>query len=308
MKKNSILPHIIAICIAASLWGVDGVILTPKLYQLDVSFVVFIIHFIPFVLMSIFLFKEYEKLKYFTKQDFFLFTLLAIAGGSLGTLSIVKALFLVNFQKLTIVVLLQKLQPVFAITLSIIFLKEKVNIRFIIWASVAVIAAYIMAFGFELPEADFSNNAIKAYLYAAAAALFFASGTVISRKIATRHSFHTATFYRYGFTTLFMLLIVSSFGTITNITQATFNNWIVIVIISLTVGSGAIFLYYFGMLKVKASVATICELFFPLTAVILDLILHGNQLTIIQWFATALLIISILAITKSNVTKETKLL
>ncbi|HPY95905.1 MAG TPA: DMT family transporter [Candidatus Cloacimonadota bacterium] len=297
-KEKSIIPHIIAICFAASLWGVDGVILTPQLYALNTSFVVFIIHFLPFVLMSIIFYKEYQKLKSFTKEDFFLFSLLAIMGGSLGTLAIVKALFLMNFQKLTIVVLLQKLQPIFAIFLSVIFLKEKVSSSFIFWALLALISAYIMSFGLILPQADTSSTALQAYLLAIIAAFFFASGTVISRKIATRHSFTTATFYRYGFTAIFMLIWVLSTGTITNITQATLTHWIVIVTISLTVGSGAIFLYYYGMLRVKASIATICELFFPLTAVILDLVLHKNQLALEQWIAAAVLVISILTISR----------
>lgn len=53
------------------------------------------------------------------------FFLVALFGGSLGTLSIVKALFLVNFHHLTVVTLLQKLQPVFAIILARIILKER---------------------------------------------------------------------------------------------------------------------------------------------------------------------------------------
>jgi drug/metabolite transporter (DMT)-like permease len=297
-KEKNYLFHILAICLAAALWGADGILLTPHLYQLKPGFVVFAIHFLPFMLMNLFLFREYKQLAHFKRNDYLLFGLLALTGGSLGTLAIVKALFLVHFQKLTVVVLLQKLQPVFAICLSVIFLKEQINKRFVLWSVIAVLSAYIMSFGFKLPKADFSDTAMLAYFYAILAALFFGTGTVISRHIATKFSFQTATFYRYGFTAFFMLFWVIFTGDISNYGQTNLTHWLVILIISLTTGSGAIFLYYYGLKKVKASISTICELCFPLTAVVLDLVLHGNQLSLAQWIAVIVLVVSILMISR----------
>ena len=118
-----------AIILAATMWGFDGVVLTPRLYNLNVGFVVFMLHFVPFVLMNTFLFKEYKRLIKFTKADFLLLGGIAFFGGALGTLAIVKALFLVRFDHLSIIVLLQKLQPIFAIILAAVFLKEKINIK-----------------------------------------------------------------------------------------------------------------------------------------------------------------------------------
>ena len=83
----------IAICISASLWGFDGIVLTPNLFNLEIGYVVFMIHLIPFVIMNIFLYKEYRHVRNFTKSDIFIFLLIALLGGALGTLSIVKALF-----------------------------------------------------------------------------------------------------------------------------------------------------------------------------------------------------------------------
>jgi len=109
------------------MWGFDGVVLTPRLYKLNVGFVVFMLHLIPFVLMNIFLFKQYKWLKKFSANDLIILFLIAFFGGALGTLSIVKALFLVQFQHLSVVVLLQKLQPIFAVSLAAFILKEKIT-------------------------------------------------------------------------------------------------------------------------------------------------------------------------------------
>lgn len=300
-EKNSLALHILAVCFAASLWGADGIVLTPNLFMLKPGFVVFIIHIIPFIFMSLFFFKEYKYLSQFSSKDWLAFILIALTGGSLGTLAIVKSLFLVHFEKLTVVVLLQKLQPIFAITLAAIFLKERISSKFIKWAVLAVISAYFMSFGFNLPKLDYSNNALKAYFFAIIAAFFFAAGTVISRYLTTRYSFKTATFYRYGFTSVFMLFWVLLTGDILNIQNTTPANWIIFFIIAFTTGSGAIYLYYYGLKKVSASVSTICELCFPITAVILDFFLHGNQLNTVQWLSAGLLVFSILMISRLHV-------
>ena len=67
-------------------------------------------------------------------------------------------------------------------------------------------------------------------------------------------------------------------------------------VISLTTGSGAIFLYYWGLTRVKATVATICELCLPLSAVVLDYIVNGTRLGAWQWLGGFVLIGSILRI------------
>jgi drug/metabolite transporter (DMT)-like permease len=86
-------------------------------------------------------------------------------------------------------------------------------------------------------------------------------------------------------------------------------NWTIILIISLTTGSGAIFLYYYGLTRVRASVATICELCLPLSAVLLDYLVNGTILGPWQWVGAALLVGAILRITllPANRTKSSEL-
>ena len=69
-----------------------------------------------------------------------------------------------------------------------------------------------------------------------------------------------------------------------------------ILIISLTTGSGAIFLYYYGLTRVRASVATICELCLPLSAVLLDYLVNDSVLGPWQWVGAAMLVGAILRI------------
>lgn len=284
----------LAVAFSAMLWGVDGILLTPQLYNLNTSFVVFLLHLFPFLLMNVFFFREYRHLKTMTRSDLLFFLLVALFGGALGTLAIVKSLFLLNFNNLSVIVLLQKLQPVFAILLARLILKERVKKNFAIWASLALVASYFMTFGWSLP--DFSTNGITtvyAALLSLLAAFSFGSSTVFSKKILGNYSFVTSTFFRYGFTTLIMLVIVLVGGHLLDFAQVTQRNWLFVALIGLTTGSGAIFLYYYGLRNVKASISTFLELMYPITAVVLDYFVNHTKYTPVQWMAAFVMLFSI---------------
>ncbi|MEI6059719.1 MAG: DMT family transporter [Bacteroidota bacterium] len=283
-----------AICVAATLWGLDGIVLTPRLYTLNIGLVVFIFHALPFLLMNFFMYKEYRHLRRFTRGDVLMFFLLSLFGGAIGTLAIVKALFLVEFKALTIVVLLQKLQPVFAITLASLLLGEKLKRNFLLWSALAITAGYFLTFGLKLPDFTTGGNTALAAGYSLIAAFAFGSSTVFSKKVLRKFSFFTATFYRYAFTSVIMLLFVLSTGIMNAIPDITRFQWIIFVIIGVTTGSGAIFLYYFGLTRIRAMLATICELCFPVSAIVFDYLVNGRVLNPVQWLSAAVLIFAIL--------------
>lgn len=296
--RRNIIWGAISISIAATLWGLDGVVLTPRLYNLDVTFVVFILHALPFVIMQSFLYKQYRYLKAFSLQDMAILVLVALFGGAIGTISIVKALFLVNFQELSIVVLLQKLQPVFAISLAAVILKERLSKYFILWAAIALLGGYFLTFGLQPPDLQTGSNTTLAALYAMLAAFAFGSSTVFSKMILLRYSFKTATFYRYGITSLVMFIYVLVVGKIDNFSQVTTQNWIIFLIIAFTTGSGAIFLYYHGLNRVKAILAIMCELFFPISTIFFDYVINGNRLSVVQWISAAIMIYAIISLNR----------
>lgn len=294
-----------AVGLAAILWGLDGIVLTPRLGNLDVGLVVLILHLIPFLLMNLFLFKSYHALKQFTVSDLISFVLVALMGGALGTLAIVKALFLVNFEQLSMVVLLQKMQPVFAVIMALIILKERVRKQFYIWAVIAVISSYFLTFGFSFPGYIHGSATLQAALLSLFAALAFASSTVFSKKVLHKYSFHTGTFFRYGFTTLIMILYFLSFGKWDAVHAITPNNWMIFLIIAFTTGSGAIFLYYWGLKKIRAVIATFAELMFPISAILFDYFINDNVLSDVQWIAASVLLFSIIMISNLK-SPETK--
>jgi drug/metabolite transporter (DMT)-like permease len=297
MKIRSATLGAALICVSAALWGLDGVVLTPRLSNLQVPLVVFLLHAIPFVLMQPFLHGAYRRLRRMTAKGWSALALVAFTGGFLGTMAIVKALFLVDFNQLSVVVLLQKLQPVFALVLAAILLGERVSARFLTAAVVALAGAYLLTFGLSTPDATANAISLKAALLAIVAAAAFGAATVLSKMLLSSLDFKDATFARYGMTAAMAFVYLGVRGIGLPFASVTGANWVVIMIIALTTGSGAIFLYYFGLTRVRASVATICELCLPLTAVLLDYVVNDTVLGPWQWVGGALLVGAILRIT-----------
>ena len=105
-------------------------------------------------------------------------------------------------------------------------------------------------------------------------------------------------------TTLLALIFLLVGGQGLAFDSVTPTNWLLILVIGLTTGSGAIFLYYFGLSRVKASVSAICELCLPLSAIVFDYFVNGSVLGPWQWAGAVALI---LAIFKVSVTPQASL-
>ncbi|MBN1300356.1 MAG: DMT family transporter [Melioribacteraceae bacterium] len=281
---------------AASLWGIDSIVLRPYLYTLPVPVVVLIESGIVAVLLSTVFLKNYKSFIALPIKDLLAFAGVAFFGGAVGTMAITKALFYVNYVNLSIVVLIQKLQPLFAILLAALFLKEKLPKEFILWATVAIAGTYFMTFGTTLPNISTGDKTPVAALYALLAAFSFGFSTVLSKRALKNVTYATGTYLRFLLTTVIMIIIVLSLGEFSSIDQVTTDQWLVFTIIVFTSGGLAIFLYYFGLKRISASVATICELSFPLTAIVLEYFIRDNILGPVQWIGAAALIFSIIKV------------
>ena len=286
------------VIIAASFWGIDSILLRPHLYTLPVPFVVFLESIIVAALLTPILFKKYSDLKNLKTKDFLAFLGVAIFGGAIGTMAITKALFYVDYVNLSVVVLMQKLQPVFAIILAAILLKEKLPQDFFKWAALSILGAILMTFGLSIPNLDTGDHTIAAALFALLAAFSFGFSTVLSKRALKNITYEVGTYLRFVVTAIIMFIIVLIVGDFSAVKEVTEFQWMIFGIIAFTSGGLAIFLYYYGLKRISASVATIAELSFPLTAILLEYFLHDNMLDWLQWIGTILLIYSIIRVSK----------
>jgi drug/metabolite transporter (DMT)-like permease len=157
-----------------------------------------------------------------------------------------------------------------------------------------------MTFGTNLPNFTAGDKTTIAAMFALIAALSFSSSTVLSKRALRNVSFEMGTYLRFLFSAIIMLVIVVSLGNIGSISEITTKQVIVFLIIAFTTGGAAIFLYYYGLKRITASVATICELAFPLTAVLLEYFLRGNILNVVQWIGAGVLMLSIVKVSMAQ--------
>ncbi len=283
----------VAICLSAALWGLDGVVLTPRLAPLAVPFVVFLLHAVPFLFMQPFLAGTWRRLASLEPSGWLFLVLVSATGGLLGTLAIVRALFLVEFNQLSVVVLLQKLQPVFAIGLAAALLGERFSRLFFVKALLALAGAYLLTFGAALPSLSSDSASTQAAFWAFVAAAAFGSATVFGKRLLGTLDFRQATFGRYGVTSVLALVWLLVSGTGLPFETMTREHWLLIFVIGATTGSGALFLYYFGLQRVRAGVAALCELCLPLSAILFDYTVNDSRLGPWQWLGATLLVGSI---------------
>ena len=293
------------ITIGATMWGIDGVLLTPRYFMygfFDVRFIVFMSHFVPTIILSILFWRQYKYLKTFKKNDFIYYGLISLFGGCIGTLAIVKALQLSNFS-LSMVTLIQKSQPIFAIILAYILLKERPKKKFYIILIITLVALYLLIFGLKNPLSLPKQN-LQAAIYSFIAAVSFGSSTVFGKKIVSKHSFLTTTFYRFLFTSIitFFILLLFPLNTIASCKQYFSNSNIYILTVIIAVYSLiGLIIYYKGMITTKATYATICELAYPLTSVVVEALVFKHYLSVIQLISATVLV---LAIVYLNLNKE----
>ncbi|MCP4214652.1 MAG: DMT family transporter [bacterium] len=294
-----------AVCIAAISWGVDGVILRPSLYSLDVPVLVFCEHAIAFLFMIPLFYGGLRELKTLSLNDWLSFFWVGLFGGAIGTMAIVGAIFYSYNAgtNIAVVLILQKLQPIFAIILSMIVLKEKPKKHFYFWGLTAVAGSYLLSFGAAFPDID--GKIMVPIMLALLASFSFGSSTVFSKFAVRKISFKTATLTRFGMTTAVMLVVLIVLQLLVSLgvglPYAGFkgfadiggNHMLIILIIVFTTGGGAIFLYYFGLKRIMASHAAIYELMFPISSILFEFFVHDKLLDFWQFVGVGLILLSI---------------
>lgn len=286
----------IFILIAATLWAFDGLI-RQHLYTLPPITIIFFEHLIGLIILSPFVYKYVFKTK-LSNREWWLIILIAILSGLFGTLWFTTALGKVHFISISVVFLLQKLQPIFAITTARIFLKEKLDARYIKWAVLAIIAAYFVTFSNGIVNFATGEGTIVAALYALGAAFAWGSSTTFSKMLLGKVDFKISTFYRFLITVVIALPVLFLFGKGASFSAPTTSQFGLLALIAVSTGMVALLIYYKGLAKTPVHISTILELTFPFIAIILDMIVNHTVLSVSQWVAAIALVFSIYKIAK----------
>lgn len=278
------------IVIAACLWAVDGVI-RRNLYILPPIVIVFFEHFVGMLLLAPVFYKGFKKEK-LTVKEWGAMGVISLFSGLLGTLMFTTALLMTNYISFSVVFLLQKLQPIFALITARILLKEKLSKTYIMWASLALTAAYFITFPKGYVNFNTGDKTIIAALLALGSAIAWGSTTAFSRYTLLKHNEKYITSLRFVITTCLALVGVFIFGQQSTLQTVTWAQFMQFVFIAFSTGMVGLLIYYKGLKKTPVQVSTILELTFPFLAVIIDMILYKSVLVPVQIGAALILLFS----------------
>ena len=294
-----------SVVLAAVLWSLDALLRT-KLNVLPPLTIIFAEHAIGSIIAIPILFALRHKLKKLTQKQIIAVVIVSILSGIVGTVLFTAALQKIQFIPFSVVILLQQLQPIFAITSSAILLKEKITNQFLTYAILAIGGAYMLSFPeLRVNLATGGATAIAA-LMAVGAAASWGSSTAISKYALQNTFWLQITGIRFALATLISglaLLIIPSMNGLSAIGSEQIKT---LVIIAFSTGFVALGIYYYGLQKVRASRATILELAWPFTAVITGLLFFDQPLTITQWIGAVVLSTAAYMIARQEVTDTAK--
>lgn len=289
------------VIVGAALWATDTLFRHPMTHQVSPLTIVYLEHMIALTLTGAWVLTFHRKRLFLGLKQTIGAMFIGIFGSALATL-----LFTSSFQYVnpSVSILLQKVQPILVILMSAVFLNEKLNQKFWIWCAVALGSAFFISFPHGLHVEDFSSADSKGALLALAAAGFWAISTVAGKMVLNQAVGSVLSFWRFlfGFIILFIFVKLSSQTQIelpfvyqdTSILKSIF-------IMALIPGVFGVTLYYQGLAKVPASVATVLELSFPLCAMWINsryLDLHLSNIQILSAFVLMLAMVQISRVKK----------
>ena len=295
MKKLSIRGPIL-IVIAAALWAMDGIV-RRNLYVLPPIIIVFFEHFVGAILLTPLVIKGFKKEK-ISKLEWGAVGAVALFSSLLGTLWFTTALLMTNYISFSVVFLMQKLQPLFAVVTARIVLKEKINKRYALWAAIALIAAYFITFPKGVVNFSTGDKTVLAALFALGSAIAWGSTTAFSRYTLLKHDDKFITGLRFGITTLLALVAVFILNQQSKLFTVTWSQFGQFTFIALSTGMVALLIYYKGLKTTSVRVSTILELTFPLIAVFIDVILYKTVISPIQVIAAVVLLFAMYQTTR----------
>lgn len=277
---------------AALLWSFDGV-LRVSLYSLPPTVVVFYEHILGAIVLLFLAAKWVPDLKKMTRNEWIAIAIVSLFSGALGTILYTAALGKVNYIQYSVVVLLQQLQPIWAILASAILLRERLTKTFLVWAVIALGAAYLVTFKDLQVNLSTGNGTAIAGLFALLAGVMWGSSTAISKYVLNKVSFLTGTALRFFLAPVFALMFVFTNGQQNFLFSLTQSQWLTLLLITFSTGMVALGIYYYGLKKTPARVTTICELVWPASAVFIDYVYFHKGLSVTQIIGVAILLFAI---------------
>ncbi|WP_375753890.1 DMT family transporter [Vibrio sp. HN007] len=262
------------IMIACLTWALDTLIRYPLLNAgYSTLQIVLLEHITLFLITLPLLIKHKAEFKRLSRLGFVSLFFIGGIGSAVGTLAFTQAFQYLNP---TVVILLQKLQPLVAILAASWLLKEQIRKHFAFWALVILAGSLTMMWtdiaklsSANLHYSDLSNDIVMGYGYTLLAVFAWGMATVCG-KYLSQTGMSANAIMSGRFTT--GLLVLATLGVLNQeqITTITTGDLSSLVLMALLSGLVGMWFYYQGLKRVPAQAATLAEMTFPVFAALIN--------------------------------------
>lgn len=277
----------------AALWGTDGLFRQTLAFEMPATKVVFWEHLILVAVTVPLLLKFFRNRPVLTGKDLAALVFVGAGASAVATILFTQAF---TYGDPTTPLLIQKIQPVIAVLGAYLLLGERLLPRYGWYFLFGLGGAYLIAF----PDpTDVGVSDLAPALYALGAAVLWALGTVLGKHLTKKIPPNEITSLRFaiGLPTAFLILILR--GETGDVMNVSFSELGALVLLSLVPGLAALMLYYRGLKTTPASSATLAELSFPLTSILIGWIAFDRVLSVSEWLGVAVLSGTIIAMTRA---------
>lgn len=281
-KNQAVKPAFWFVVLGAALWGVDPLFRIILLDSLTSTQIALLEHIILVLFMAPVMWKHRQELRKLRLRHLGALLFISWGGSALATIMFTKGL---ETGDLNAVLLLQKLQPLFAILMARWLLKESLPKSFGTLFIVAIVGTYLLTFGFKLPFTNLNDIIQVGSLMSIGAALLWGGSTVMGRYLLGAVNYETVTSLRFILALPLLLALVigeRQVWTLPGESGALALVGLNLLLQALLPGLLSLLLYYKGLSAIKASYATLAELSFPMVGVMINWIAFQQVVTVTQ--------------------------
>jgi len=274
-------PGVLLVAFAAALWGTDPILRKPLSSSTSATTIVFGEHVILVVLVLPLLYPALRAL--LKAGPAYIAAAIAVGAGAsaLATILFTEALFHGDF--ITPVVI-QKIQPLVAVAGAAVVLGERPRPRFA-WFLLPALAGFWLVN--QAHPLEPTAKGLVPIIEALAAAVLWGLGTVLGRYLSRELSFEHVLSLRFFFGLIASAMALPIMGAKA---YAGAHDSLWIAYLAVVTGLIALALYYYGLKRTPALLASIAELTYPAIAVIAGIYAYNSHLRWTQWIGVAVII------------------
>ncbi len=292
------------VILGASMWGLETLWRVRLNAKFDPDILVFHEHWMGLVLTLPFLVRGAGALRGVSRKAMVSMVASGVLGSALGTVCFTAALTLLNA---SLANLLLNVQPVISVLVSWFWLRERPLPRFYPWAAVALACGATMAWSPEAVEAP--HRLGLGLLFIAATAICWGASTTFGRAAMIEIDFRTGVSLRYLIGTVATFVIAAVNGRVAERlrwpvlwTSSTLKDMAGLLVVAAITPT---FLYFAGLARTRASVATFAEMAQTFASLIITWGVLGEALSLRQVVAGAVLLVAVFFINRSVETRPT---